>query len=387
MVPRLLSPRRWLPWLGAVLFALALAPLLSPPAAAQRLVRVADGLVQPVGIVAADDGSGRLFVVEQRGTVAVLSPDRPATRWLDLQGRVRAQGERGLLGLAFHPGFADNGRLFVHYTDRNGDTVLSELRADPAAERVDPATEAVLFTLEQPYGNHNGGQIAFGPDGHLYLGLGDGGSGGDPLNAGQDLGTPLGALLRFDVDAGGPGELRVPADNPFVGVDGARPEIWAYGLRNPWRFHFDARSGDLWIADVGQNAVEEVNLQPAASPGGENYGWRVVEGDRCFDPPNGCDLDAYVAPVVTYTHASGWGRSITGGVVPYGDAAPSLRGRYLFGDFVSGRVFVADGDLDAGFRASELLRAGFGVATFGLDEALDAYLADYGGGVLYRLED
>jgi glucose/arabinose dehydrogenase len=387
MVPRLLSPRRWLPWLGAALLALALAPLLSPPAAAQRLVRVADGLVQPVGIVAAGDGSDRLFVVEQRGTIVVLSPDRQATRWLDLQGRVRAQGERGLLGLAFHPDFADNGRLFVHYTDRNGDTVLSELRADPAAERVDPATEAVLFTLEQPYGNHNGGQIAFGPDGHLYLGLGDGGSGGDPLNAGQDLGTPLGALLRFDVDAGGPGELRVPADNPFVGVDGARPEIWAYGLRNPWRFHFDARSGDLWIADVGQNAVEEVNLQPAASPGGENYGWWVVEGDRCFDPPNGCDLDAYVAPVVTYTHASGWGRSITGGVVPYGDAAPSLRGRYLFGDFVSGRVFVADGDFDAGFSASELLRAGFGVATFGLDEALDAYLADYGGGVLYRLED
>jgi glucose/arabinose dehydrogenase len=170
-------------------------------------------------------------------------------------------------------------------------------------------------------------------------------------------------------------------------VDGARPEIWAYGLRNPWRFHFDARTGDLWIADVGQNAVEEVNLQPADSPGGENYGWRVAEGDRCFDPPSGCDLDAYVAPVITYTHASGWGRSITGGVVPYGDAAPSLRGRYLFGDFVSGRVFVADGDLDAGFTASELLRAGFGIATFGLDEALDAYLADYGGGVLYRLED
>jgi glucose/arabinose dehydrogenase len=387
MIPRVFPTRRMIPWLGAALLALALAPLVSPPAAAQRLVRVTDGLVQPVGIVAAGDGSDRLFVVEQRGTVAVLSPDRQATRWLDLQGRVRAQGERGLLGLAFHPDFADNGRVFVHYTDRNGDTVLSELRADPAAERVDPATEVVLFTLDQPYGNHNGGQIAFGPDGHLYLGLGDGGSGGDPLDAGQDLGTPLGSLLRFDVDAGGPGELRVPSDNPFVGVDGARPEIWAYGLRNPWRFHFDARTGDLWIADVGQNAVEEVNLQPAASPGGENYGWRVVEGDRCFDPPNGCDLDAYVAPVVTYTHASGWGRSITGGVVPYGDAAPSLRGRYLFGDFVSGRVFVADGDLDAGFDARELLRAGFGVATFGLDEALDAYLADYGGGVLYRLED
>jgi len=387
MNPRVISTRRLVPWLGAALLALAIAPLFSQPASAQRLVRVTDGLVQPVGIVTAGDGSDRLFIVEQRGTVAVLSPDRQATRWLDLQGRVRAQGERGLLGLAFHPDFAGNGRVFVHYTDRDGDTVLSELQADPAGERVDPATEVVLFTLDQPYGNHNGGQIAFGPDGHLYLGLGDGGSGGDPLNAGQDLGTPLGALLRFDVDAGGPGELRVPADNPFVGMDDARPEIWAYGLRNPWRFHFDARTGDLWIADVGQNAVEEVNLQPAASPGGENYGWRVVEGDRCFDPPSGCDLDAFVAPVITYTHASGWGRSITGGVVPYGDAAPSLRGRYLFGDFVSGRVFVADGDAQAGISAAELLRAGFGIATFGLDEALDAYLADYGSGVLYRFED
>lgn len=368
-----------------VLLALALA--LASAAAAQRLVRVADGFTQPVGIVAAGDGSGRLFVVEQRGTVAVWRPGAAPQRWLDLQARTRAQGERGLLGLAFHPAFADNGRVFVHYTDRNGRTTLSELAADPAANRVDPATEVVLLTLDQPYGNHNGGQIAFGPDGHLYLGLGDGGSGGDPLNAGQDLGTWLGAILRLDVNAGGRGVLRTPVDNPFVGVADARPEIWAYGLRNPWRFHFDARTGDLWIADVGQNAVEEVNLQRAASPGGENYGWRVVEGDRCFQPATDCDLGAYVAPVITYTHASGWGRSITGGVVPHGDAAPSLRGRYLFGDFVSGRVFVADGDAASGFEAVELLRAGFGIATFGLDEALDAYLADYGGGVLYRFED
>jgi glucose/arabinose dehydrogenase len=351
----------------------------------QQLVRVAEGFVNPVGIVAAGDGSGRLFVVEQRGTVAAWSPDAAPQRWLDLRDRTAARGERGLLGLAFHPRFAENGRVFVHYTDVDGDTTLSELRADPAAATVDVGTETVLFTLAQPYGNHNGGQIAFGPDGHLYLALGDGGSGGDPLNAGQDLGTPLGSLLRFDVDAGGPGELRVPTDNPFVDVAGARPEIWAYGLRNPWRFSFDATTGDLWIADVGQNAVEEVNLQRAGSPGGENYGWRAVEGDRCFEP--GCDLAAYVAPVVTYTHASGWGRSITGGVVPYGTAAPSLRGRYLFGDFVSGRVFVVDPDGSTGFVASPLLTAGFGIATFGLDEALDAYVADYGGGGLYRFHD
>jgi glucose/arabinose dehydrogenase len=156
--------------------------------------------------------------------------------------------------------------VFVHYTDRNGRTTLSELAGRPGGSSAStPPARSCSFTLDQPYGNHNGGQIAFGPDGHLYLALGDGGSGGDPLNAGQDLGTWLGAILRLDVDAGGPGDLRVPADNPFVGVAGARPEIWAYGLRNPWRFHFDARSGDLWIADVGQNAVEEVNLQRADS--------------------------------------------------------------------------------------------------------------------------
>jgi glucose/arabinose dehydrogenase len=353
----------------------------------QPLVRVAEGFVQPVGIVAAGDGSGRLFVVEQRGTVAVWSPGGTPQRWLDLSDRTRAQGERGLLGLAFHPLFAENGRVFVHYTDLNGNTTLSELQADPTAATVDAGTETVLFTYVQPYGNHNGGQIAFGPDGHLYLALGDGGSGGDPLNAGQDLRTLLGTLLRFDVDAGGPGELRVPADNPFVDVADARPEIWAYGLRNPWRFSFDATTGDLWIADVGQNAVEEVNLQRADSPGGENYGWRIMEGDQCFDPPSGCDTSGLTMPVVTYTHASGWGRSITGGVVPYGDAAPSLRGRYLFGDFVSGRVFVTDADGSGGFTASPLLTAGFGIASFGLDEALDAYVADYGGGRLYRFQD
>ncbi|MFN2322988.1 MAG: sorbosone dehydrogenase family protein [Trueperaceae bacterium] len=371
-----------------VLALLALVALfvLAGTAWGQRLEPVASGFVRPLGIVAAGDGSGRLFVVEQRGTVVAVAPDGATARWLDLQGRTRAQGERGLLGLAFHPDFAANGRVFVHYSDRDGGTVLAELTVDPSAERVDAGTEVVLFTLDQPYGNHNGGQLAFGPDGMLYLALGDGGSGGDPLGAGQDLGTPLGALLRFDVDAGGRGTLAIPSDNPFVDVAGARPEIWAYGLRNPWRFAFDPRTGDLWIADVGQNAVEEVNVLHAGAPAGANFGWRVVEGDRCFDPPQGCDPDRFVAPVATYTHDSGWGRSITGGVVPYGDAAPSLAGRYVFGDFVSGRLFVLDPTTD-GYAAAPWLAAGFPVAGFGLDEAGDAYVADYGGGVLYRLTD
>lgn len=367
-----------------------LASCLGPSAAATPelvLERVAEGFVQPLGIVHAGDGSQRLFIVEQRGTVQRLAQDGSLALWLDLRDRTVARGERGLLGLAFHPDFAQNGRLFTHYSDRSGNTVLSEWRVSTAGGAPDPGSEQVLYTLAQPYGNHNGGDLAFGPDGMLYLAMGDGGSSGDPLNAGQDLSTPLGALLRFDVDRFGPGAITIPSDNPFVGTAGAAPEIWAYGLRNPWRIHFDVRSGDLWIADVGQNAVEEVNWQSASSRGGENYGWRVVEGDRCYNPSRQCATDGFTPPVITYTHASGWGRSISGGVVPYGDAAPSLRGHYLFGDFVSGRVFLGEGDPRGELSSRELLATGFSIASFGLDERHDAYLADYRGGVLYRLRE
>ena len=352
--------------------------------AAQQLEEVATGFDRPLSLTHAGDGSGRLFVVEQRGTVRVLEQgELLGEPYLDLQERTRAQGERGMLGLAFHPDFAANGRLFVHYTDRGGTTTVSELRADdPADARIDPASERVILTQQQPYGNHNGGQIAFGPDGYLYFALGDGGSGGDPLDAGQDLGTWLGTLLRIDVDGEEP--YAVPDDNPFVGVGDALPEIWAYGLRNPWRFSFDSETGDLWIADVGQNEVEEVNLQSADSPGGENYGWRIMEGDRCFDPPRDCDTSGLTMPVVTYTHASGWGRSVTGGYVYRGEDVPALHGAYVFGDFVSGRVFVAERTA-SGWEARPLLDTGFNVATFGVDEDAALYLADYGGGRLFRV--
>jgi len=369
---------------SAAAVVLASACLTLPGnASAQTLETVADGFSQPLTITHAGDGSGRLFVVEQRGTVRVVENGvHLEGHYLDLQDRTRARGEQGLLGLAFHPAFSENGRLFVHYTDLGGDTVLSELRADPPdAGSVDAGSERVILTLEQPYGNHNGGQIAFGPDGYLYLALGDGGSGGDPLNAGQDLGTWLGTILRLDVDGAEPYE--VPASNPFVGVDGALDEIWAYGLRNAWRFSFDRESGDLWIADVGQNAVEEVNRQPAASPGGENYGWRIMEGDACYDPPTGCDTSGLTMPVITYTHASGWGRSVTGGYVYRGENVPALQGAYVFGDYVSGRIFVAEGEGDE-WEARILLEPGFRIATFGQDETGELYVADYQRGVLYR---
>lgn len=354
-------------------------------ASAQQLQRVADGFRQPVELLSPRDGSGRLFVVEKPGTVALLLPgETTPRRYLDLSDRVGTGGEQGLLGLAFHPDFGENGRFFVSYTDRSGDSRVAELWAEPSATEADPATAVIVYQADQPFGNHNGGQLAFGPDGHLYYGLGDGGSSGDPQDHGQRLSSPLGKMLRFDVDAAGPGALGVPADNPFVGQQGVLPEIWAYGLRNPWRFSFDPVSGELWIADVGQNRQEEINLQPADSRGGENYGWRLVEGEVCFQPDSGCDLDAYVRPVHVYGRDQGV--SVSGGVVPHGPAAPSLRGRYLFADFGSSRVWALDREGE-GYRATELFRAPGPVAGFGLDEALDAYLLDFGAGVLYRIVD
>jgi len=366
-----------------LLVGLMVLVIFSSGAWAQQLEWVADGFTQPVDVTHAGDDSGRLFIAEQGGTVRVLQGGNLQSEpYLDLRSVTRSRGEQGLLGIAFHPEFATNGRLFVHYTDTSGATVLAEFQAASAtATSIDATTERVVLRLSQPYANHNGGQIAFGPDGYLYLALGDGGSGGDPLRAGQDLSSWLGTLLRIDVDGAAPYE--VPATNPFVAVDGAAPEIWAYGLRNPWRFSFDRGTGDLWIADVGQNAVEEVNRQPAASRGGENYGWRIMEGDACFDPPTGCDPSGLTLPVITYTHASGWGRSITGGFVYRGNAVPELVGAYVFGDYVSGRIFVARG-ADDRWTAEPLLTAGFRISTFGEDEAGELYVADHAGGVLYR---
>lgn len=368
----------------AIIVGCVLLTLVGVTHAAATLVLVASGLAQPLGVVAAFDGSGRLFVVEQRGTVIEISPDGSSRPWLDLRARTLARGERGLLGLAFHPNFVSNGRVFVHYSDRDGATTVSELALDADGDP-DPSSEMVLYTLPQRYGNHNGGDLAFGPDGLLYLALGDEGGSGDPLEHGQNRATPYAALLRFDVDRGGPGTLHIPASNPFVDEPGAATEIWAYGLRNPWRIHFDRQTGDLWIADVGQNAVEEINLQPRESRGGENYGWRTVEGDRCFDPRSGCSQAGLVAPVISYRHNAGWGRSVTGGVVAYGPAAPMLHGRYLFGDFVSGQIFVAERHADGSYSATLLLAAGFPIAAFGLDETLDAHVVDYASGVLYRI--
>jgi glucose/arabinose dehydrogenase len=307
--------------------------------------------------------------------------------FLDIADRISAGGERGLLGLAFAPTFAADGRFFVNYTDRDGNTVVSEFRApDPAADRADPDSERVLLRIDQPFANHNGGALATGPDGLLWIATGDGGSGGDPLGNGQDLRTLLGKLLRIDPRPAGGEPYGIPADNPFVGRAGgrkeARAEIWAYGLRNPWRFSFDRATGDLWVGDVGQGAIEEVDRWEAAAPAGPNFGWDTMEGSACFDPAEGCDRAGLVLPVAEYGHDRGC--SITGGYVYRGAAVSGLAGTYLYADYCAGTIWGLEAA--AGSPApTVLLDSGLAVASFGEDEAGELYVIDLAGGRLYRV--
>jgi glucose/arabinose dehydrogenase len=291
---------------------------------------VVRGLDNPVHLNAPSNDP-RLFVVEQAGIIRIISDGQLLhTPFLDIRDRVDSGGEQGLLSVAFHPRYAANGFFYVNYTDRDGNTRVERytVTSDPNIANADSA--ALILTVNQPFANHNGGLIAFGPDAMLYLGMGDGGSGGDPQGHGQDRNTLLGALLRLDVDGGAP--FAVPFDNPFVDDPAARDEIWAYGLRNPWRFAFDHEAGTLYIADVGQNRWEEVNVVAAAT-GGLNYGWNIMEGNHCF-PSNPCDDTGLVRPVVEYSHADGC--SVTGGHVYRGAAIPELQGHYFYADFCTG---------------------------------------------------
>jgi glucose/arabinose dehydrogenase len=324
----------------------------------------------------------RAFVVEQVGRIRIVRGGAVvATPFLDISSRVGFGGERGLLGLAFHPRYSENGRFFVNYTDRSGHTHISEFRASPAAaDSVDPATEREVLFVTQPFPNHNGGGLAFGLDGMLYASLGDGGSGGDPLGNGQNLGTHLGKLLRIDVDRGTP--FAVPTDNPFVARSGALPLIWAFGLRNPWRFAFDRVTGDLFIADVGQNAVEEVDVALAPRRGGENYGWNIMEGSRCFLPASGCPQTGLTLPVLEYLH-SGGACSITGGVVYRGCRLPGYAGHYFYGDYCAGfiRSFRMQGGqaVDQRDWTAALGRGVDNVTAFGLDDEGEVYIVDQDG--------
>ena len=402
MTTRALHPFRTFRWLQVFGLTLLLVACNEPssardstqedasnnPQAEVTLEPFADGFTQPLFVTHAGDGSDRLFVVEQRGQIRVIEDgDVREEPFLDVSNLISCCGERGLLGLAFHPDFEENGLFYVNYTNPSGNTVVAAYRASDDLTEADPDSGTTLLTVPQPYGNHNGGHLVFGPDGYLYIGLGDGGSGGDPEENGQDLSTLLGALLRIDVDGGADGEpYGVPESNPFVDTEGARPEIWAYGLRNPWRFSFDRETGDLWIGDVGQNAWEEIDFQPVSSAGGENYGWDVMEGAHCFEPDTGCDETGLVLPVLEYPHSQG--SSVTGGYRYRGAALPELVGTYLFGDFTSGRIWGATETGDAegsGWSSKELLDTNYRISTFGEDEAGELYVIDYSGGALYKL--
>ena len=344
-----------------------------------RLSRFIGGLSSPLFVAHAGDGSGLVYVVQQGGSiVAVDGSGRNRGTFLDISSRVSCCGERGLLGLAFHPSFESNRRFFVDYTDRNGDTVIAELKAT-SSTRADADSHRMLLRIEQPYANHNGGMLAFGPDGYLYIGMGDGGSGGDPHNNGQSLDTLLGKILRIDVDRGSP--YSSPSSNPFVGRSGARREIWDYGLRNPWRFSFDRATDALFIGDVGQQEYEEINLEPKAS-GGRNYGWRPMEGRHCFT--SGCSRSGKVIPIAEYTHAQGC--SITGGYVYRGSKYPSLNGAFFYGDYCSGRIWALDAAaaLRETSRVRMILDTEMAISSFGEDESGELYVCDLGGAV-YRL--
>ncbi len=350
---------------------------------------VASGFANAIGVSSAP-GDARLFVIRQTGQVVVVSGGKAVGMFLDISGRLSCCGERGLLGLAFHPQYATNGRFFVRYTTPAGDVRVSEFHVSTDSNKADAASEKVILTIPHPsFGNHNGGRIEFGPDGYLYIGTGDGGSGGDPNNHGQDLNTLLGKMLRLDVDhAAGGLPYAIPGSNPFVGQTGKRGEIWSYGLRNPYTFSFDRETHDLWIADVGQDAYEEVDRATAASGGGKgvNYGWSVREGNHCYKPAAGCTTDGLTAPLAEYAHGSGdsIGCAIIGGYVYRGSAQPQLYGRYFFGDYCSGRIWDVAAAGSAQQTPQELLQSGFQITGWGQDANGELYLAATNG-VLYRL--
>jgi glucose/arabinose dehydrogenase len=363
----------------------AVAPPPPAPPGTPALQLVTAALSAPVFVTAPPGDTLRLFVVEQGGRVRVIRRDTLlATPFLDLSGKISSGGERGLLSLAFHPQYATNGRFYVYFTDPAGNTRVVRYAVSTADPNVaDPAAIDTVLKVVQPYSNHNGGLLLFGPDGKLYVGLGDGGSGGDPQGNGQNKHALLGKLLRLDVD--GASGYTIPPTNPFVGDTSAAPEIWAWGLRNPWRFSFDRQTGDLYIGDVGQGAWEEVDVRVATSPGGVNYGWNVMEGMHCY-PSGSCNQAGLVLPVVEYGHTGG-ACSITGGYVYRGTRVPALAGHYLYADFCAGfvRSFRYVGGAATDPRDwSQRLSPGGNVSSFGEDARGELYVMTLGG-ALYRI--
>jgi glucose/arabinose dehydrogenase len=356
-----------------------------PNPAGVGLQEVASGLAFPLFLTSPPGDNARLFVVEKTGRIRIVrNGSLLSTPFLDVSAKVSNGSEQGLLGLAFHPGYATNGRFVIDYTDGSGDTRISVFQVSANPDVADPASEQVILTVDQPYSNHNGGMVAFGPDGKLYIGMGDGGSGGDPQGNGQNRNALLGKILRVEVSA--TGQLSVPSDNPFVGQSGIRPEIWSYGVRNPWRFSFDRQTRDFYMADVGQNAREEIDLSTSATQfsRGLNYGWNRMEGTACYSPSSGCNQSGLTLPVLDYGHSDGC--SVTGGYVYRGQDVPALSGLYFYADYCEGwvRSFRWNGSAAADQREWAALKPGGQISSFGEDARGELYVMTAGGKV-FRL--
>ena len=359
------------------------APVTFDPASVVlSLERVGGGFIHPLFVTHAGDGSGRVFIVEKVGRVRLLN----GSVVLDIRDRVLSgdlgpyEEEQGLLGLAFHPKYPTNGYVYLHYIDRRGGHVLSRFSM-PASGLIDPLGEKVLFTLPQPEPTFDGGMVVFGPDGYLYLGLGTGGIPTDRQFLAQDLGSLFGKILRIDVDHGDP--YSIPEDNPFVQHTGARPEIWAYGVRNPYRFSFDRANGDLYVGGPGHATREWVNYVPAGLRAGQNLGWPILEGTLCWGVPT-CDRRGLLLPILEYEHTGG-NCVIIGGYTYRGPSSPSLRGAYFYGDFCSGRIWAAARNAAGTWSTSEMTRMAGMIGSFGEDERGDLYVTDIKNGVVYRL--
>jgi len=353
----------------------------SGPTAVAHLQLVVSGLSAPLDFQSARDGTGRFFIVEQGGAIRIVKGQKLfGTPFLNISSIIVSGGETGLLGLAFHPQYKTNGRFFVNYTRRvNGrlQTAIAEYHVSATDPNLaDPKSGRVLLFFNQPFDNHKGGQLAFGPDGFLYICTGDGGSGGDPQGNGQKLSTLLGKMLRLDINSASP--YAIPPDNPFVGMNGAKGEIWAYGFRNPWRFSFDKMSKRLFAGDVGQGAWEEVDI---VTKGG-NFGWNIMEGKHCYPPGPNCDQTGLILPIAEYSHSEG--NAIIGGYVYRGAGIPALKGLYVFGDFGSGQLWTLQETQPGTWTRTPLLSAGFNISAFGRASNSELYVLDYNG-KLYKL--
>jgi glucose/arabinose dehydrogenase len=392
---------QWFQRLGLLLVVASLlcsglfGPLPATAASGLKLVKVAEGFSQPLYVTNAGDGSGRLFVVEKGGKIKIIKDGKVLPQpFLDISSRVGNTGEAGLLSVAFPPGYANKGYFFVYYNHKDDiakpepmdaghnegkDTVIARFKLTTDPDRADPNSEERILVRNQPYTNHNGGLIAFGPDGYLYVGLGDGGNGGDPQNQAQNLFSILGKILRIKVGVNG--TYTIPPTNPFYESANARGEIWDYGLRNPWRWSFDRLTGDLFIGDVGQGDYEEVNFEPPARAGGVNYGWRCKEGLHNFNNTPPC-AGTLTPPIVEYSHSVG--NAVTGGYVYRGTAANSLSGQYFYGDFSTGKLWSLTRAGDGWGEPVLELETGYGISSFGEDQAGELYLVDFDGAV-YQL--